>query len=952
MTLDYQRYLDLGWSVIPVDAKTRTPFEKYKNLKDLDPAACIAVFERHPEYETIAKIIADDEIVIEIDGGEWPEMPATPTLKTPRGRHYHFKRPSELRMPGAAINCGDGFEAKATGMLMNVEGKHHYGADYEWLYAPETPMSDLPSWCIDKIHKYYETEEGTRKQMGDEELAGLLKGLQEGEGRNGACIRLGGHYVGKGLAWDEIWPILTAWNTKNRPPLPDREFQQCLKQIKVWHDLRQEEKAGKEIPWTAWIKLKEDGKLDAGAKLSSKALVEYATDKGYCSHDKIRDGWKIPAEPYNRHLWEAPVNLGHRINRSAANARDAEKLIKARDALHELEGIKNPASCAEFLDRYCKKCSPENLESFIGTHLKLKDDESLGCCELSETYRILEADYKWKIKKSKGEKDTEPEERVDPVIRAKAEEIMRSGDPIKFIIDTHQNIHVGDVELGKTLLVSIGSQSCLNSEGIQPKLNGESGKGKSHCAKVMAHLMPKKYILETSLSGKALYYKASKLPDGVVIFCDDAALNDDMQSLIKRATTAFQEGTKHTTVSKDLEAIDMTTPKRVVWWLTSVDDSESLELLNRQFGGGVDESPEQDEKVAAHQLKMAALGIPALAETEDVLVCREIIRIVKEKLFKVQIPYAEAIVWNDKSNRRNLPIFLDIVRSYAVLRFMQRHVTDNNTVTATLQDFEDAKALYSMRAENQALKLRDAEIKLCEILNDWKDPAGATQEELSLAYGCKTSTGRPSSHIRNLLHGKTKKDTGLMDKVNIVEDDTTESISNGDESERHSSSIRLKKYRLIGGFDRINMFANVVYLDKLKLNNIEHQEHLERTLRAPNEIDNSKDISTNSTKFENIQSKNPEKVYVRHIENEGHTGCKTEKVVRLVLNSHPIPKPSGALTVRSEVLKAPDSGAVCTPVSETDNERRIKALLDRYPIEVVTPERAEKVIAELMEGED
>ena len=77
---------------------------------------------------------------------------------------------------------------------------------------------------------------------------------------------------------------------------------------------------------------------------------------------------------------------------------------------------------------------------------------------------------------------------------------MKYGDPVDYIIKVYNRLHVGDTGIGKVMLLSIACQSVLNSEGLQPKLSGASGKGKTHAAKAMYHLMPDVgYKLEGSL---------------------------------------------------------------------------------------------------------------------------------------------------------------------------------------------------------------------------------------------------------------------------------------------------------------------------------------------------------------------------------------------------------------------------------------------------------------------
>lgn len=233
--LEYQA---LSWRVVPirydpVDNTKKPPFA-YTNLKDVDPATGVFTeqFNKYPECLSIAKIVSNDEIVIDIDGGEWPEMPVTPTVKTPRGFHYHLKRPLSLKMEKAQIDFEDGMEVKGPGMLANIApGLHPSGVRYEWLHGPETPLAALPGWITDKINKYSEAHNEGKKLLPDE-LETILQGVREGAGRNKACMRLGGHYIGRGMLWDEIQTLVVAWNNKNRPPMRSAELTDCLKSLR------------------------------------------------------------------------------------------------------------------------------------------------------------------------------------------------------------------------------------------------------------------------------------------------------------------------------------------------------------------------------------------------------------------------------------------------------------------------------------------------------------------------------------------------------------------------------------------------------------------------------------------------------------------------------------------------------------------------------------------------
>lgn len=341
-------------------------------------------------------------------------------------------------------------------------------------------------------------------------------------------------------------------------------------------------------------------------------------------------------------------------------------------------------------------------------------------------------------------------------IKAKAIEIAEKGNPLDFILNTHQSIHVGDGITAKVLVTSIGSQSVLNSEGIQPKGTGESGKGKSHSFMSMLHLVPKEYAVRTTLSDKAIFHMDIK--PGSIIFSDDTVLSQRLEGTIKRATSNFQEGDIHTTLDKDHKLKELHFPGRVVWWLTSVDESQSSELINRQVGIGVDESTEQDVKVLEHQKELAEKGTIKYPETEEVLICREIIRDIKEHPYPVKIPFAKAIIWNDPGNRRNFDIFCDMIRAFAVIRHMQRKKDDKGFLIAELGDYEEAERLYLSIARTQTTKLNDTELKIIETLLTLNECDGET---LQIKAGI--TKGR-FSQIMNGKKGKTSK-IGLIEKV-------------------------------------------------------------------------------------------------------------------------------------------------------------------------------------------
>lgn len=371
---------------------------------------------------------------------------------------------------------------------------------------------------------------------------------------------------------------------------------------------------------------------------------------------------------------------------------------------------------------------------------------------------------------------------IDLAVYKEAFDVLEYGDPVSYIIGVYNRMHLGDTALGKVLLLSIMNSVITNSEGLQPKLTGESGKGKTDAAKAMFHLIPNRpYKYEGSVSSKALFFNPDD-EDGMIIFSDDVIINPDIENTLKRSMGSFQDDTTHTTLDKTLKYIKTILKKRKVWWLTAVKTDYSDELVNRLFDITVDESADMDKKVAAKVFANAADGVDKMPEDDEVQVCRAMLDIVKRQLFKVQIPFGRSISWNVPGDRRNPARFVALVYGFAVLRHLQREEIDGFTI-AIKEDFEDAKALYEECKGSQISKLTKAELSLVrwmvaqgtgltinEIVNGYTRPKQiSTGEERPIMYPAfLKSNGMKYSYkgIQKMIIGEPERNRkGLIDKI-------------------------------------------------------------------------------------------------------------------------------------------------------------------------------------------
>ncbi|WP_370575729.1 hypothetical protein [Methanomethylovorans sp.] len=388
--------------------------------------------------------------------------------------------------------------------------------------------------------------------------------------------------------------------------------------------------------------------------------------------------------------------------------------------------------------------------------------------------------------------------------------VLKNGNPVMYMLETIENIHIGDNRAAEGLLLAVASQSCLNTQGIQIKMSGESGGGKSHLCKAVTHCIRDKHIVESSLSSKAAYY--APLKPGSIIFSDDTEISEDMETVIKRATTNYQDDTLHTTV-RDGRSMILKIPPRILWLITSVEDDVSDQLLNRQLIFNVDESSEQKNSIFEMQKKEALKGdIMTNTVTHRVLVCRLIWDMIKDKMFKVRIPFAEDIDIVDKSNTRNFPMFLDMVKAYAIMCHMQRDADDDGYLLATKTDFYTAKSLFESQTESVITKLNEKERRIIQAVGQ----AGKDGADINMIAGY---TGYSYDVVRNALKGRPGKAGGLLEKVKklrLMEETESESLN---EDSYITTTTKKKDKFVLEGFNGWNIFdSGFVFLKSDRVN--------------------------------------------------------------------------------------------------------------------------------------
>jgi len=481
---------------------------------------------------------------------------------------------------------------------------------------------------------------------------------------------------------------------------------------------------------------------------------------------------------------------------------EMKSLVPKEDESAKIEQVKEFITCSDLT----KLNEDEALEIIlrICKHFNLRTKwENV----LLKLYRRLKDNT---TKKNSVEQKKEPEnentdadeigisEEEKEAAKIKAISILKTGDPIGYIRETIEEHHVGDEKTEECICVSIAGQSCLNTDGIQTAVNGDSGSGKSHLMKIHLHLVPGKYKEVTSLSPKAAYYM--DLKPGTIIFSDDTTPSEEMEEVIKRATTNYQEYTKHTIV-RDGKPESFMVPPRINWYLTSVDSEVSLQLLNRQLTFNTSNEPEHKKAIFSKQQEKAVNGeMPVIDVNERVLICRRIYDLIKSHVFKVKIPFAMRIELEDKSNSRVFPMFLDMIKGYTIFFHMQRETDEEGYLLATEEDFNKAKALFESQTEGIVSKLNDKER---EILRYIKSHPRCIIQDIAEGTGCSYAT------VRNIIKGRPNSKSageGLLEKVKGLS--ISEETHTTEEDERYKISKKAERFILSDKFDGWSLYTN------------------------------------------------------------------------------------------------------------------------------------------------
>lgn len=229
-------YLGRGWSVIPVSARGKVPLLPWSDYSTRLPTEQ-EVRDWWEEYPTanvgIVTGAVSGVVVVDIDvgrGGEprpvYDEAPTDLISKTGSGGWHLFYRHPGGRIPNSVTE--EGIDVRGDGgFVVAPPSVHPNGTDYVWAKSGE-PGEALPAAIV-----------GPRMPAGglpapggtmDKWLSTLMQGVGSGS-RNQSAAKLIGYLASKGIPQDVAEQILSLWNTKNNPPIPNHELLRTVESV-------------------------------------------------------------------------------------------------------------------------------------------------------------------------------------------------------------------------------------------------------------------------------------------------------------------------------------------------------------------------------------------------------------------------------------------------------------------------------------------------------------------------------------------------------------------------------------------------------------------------------------------------------------------------------------------------------------------------------------------------
>lgn len=323
--------------------------------------------------------------------------------------------------------------------------------------------------------------------------------------------------------------------------------------------------------------------------------------------------------------------------------------------------------------------------------------------------------------------------------------IYHEGRALDYICESCARLHVGDEEAIRAMILSYAGTRVTNLvAGLHISLTGNAGSGKSHTAETVVKHLPPGAASTARFSSKALLYHEIKSQTVLVI--DDQELTEDVQELLKSASTAWNTETQYLTVSQQ-KPLTLKMAAKCPFWVVKANQTGDDQILDRQLIFFTDDSEAQRRSIQ-EAVKRSAMSNSVEVESESVKVSRFIWKYIEEA--DVNIIYAHKIECDEFMDARNLQLFISLIRAHAIMHASKRR-REKHAILANIDDFMAACIIINPLLENsggsQKLKLSPNGNKVLNALQNM--PSGVYPfEEI------RRETGLTDKQLSEALHGR------------------------------------------------------------------------------------------------------------------------------------------------------------------------------------------------------
>lgn len=222
-------YLKLGWSVIPIKPKDKSPMLAEWTTKQSDRAT-VQDFQRWFKGTAGVGIVCGSIsglLVLDIDGDIGRAsmqgvsgVPSTPIVDTPNGRHVYFAH------PGGRVN-------NAVALLpgLDIRGDGGYvvappSEGYSWVLSPsEVDLAPPPPWLVERLQKASEP----KPEQHWRDLT--VSEVREGQRDNTICA-LVGHLLRHRVDPVVTYNLVSTFNqTRVKPPLESSDIKRICRSV-------------------------------------------------------------------------------------------------------------------------------------------------------------------------------------------------------------------------------------------------------------------------------------------------------------------------------------------------------------------------------------------------------------------------------------------------------------------------------------------------------------------------------------------------------------------------------------------------------------------------------------------------------------------------------------------------------------------------------------------------